>query len=506
MKPVLSASMLKAVDQLTIEREGIGSLQLMERASERCAARMLALVDPPGRPFVIVCGPGNNGGDGLAIARLLHAEGRSVEVRLIGPRSRSSPDNQANLQRAQEARVPIHTGLNGAGERPGAVIVDALFGSGLSRPLEGDYAGAVEWINALDRMVVSIDLPSGILEGGGNAAAVPVVKADRTFVLQVPRRAMFMTGTGPCFGEWELVDIGLDPTAIDSAASREGLIEPADVRAMLPERSRFDHKGDHGHALLIAGSSAMTGAAILAARACVRSGVGLCTVHLPSGSADALRVSAPEAMCSLDGDPAVITMFPRIDRATAAGIGPGCGRSTGVEHMVKRAIQDCPAPLVLDADALNALAANPTWMAFLPAGTILTPHPGEFDRMFGKSSDGAERLDRAIDQAQRLRSVIVLKGAYTAICAPSGHVFFNPTGNHGMAKGGSGDVLTGLITGLRAQGLAAINATVVGVYVHGLAGDLAAGDVGADGMTASDLIDHIPAAFMALRKFPYQSP
>lgn len=174
--------------------------------------------------------------------------------------------------------------------------------------------------------------------------------------------------------------------------------------------------------------------------------------------------------------------------------------------MVKRAIQDCPAPLVLDADALNALAANPTWMAFLPAGTILTPHPGEFDRMFGKSSDGAERMDRAIDQAQRLRSVIVLKGAYTAICAPSGHVFFNPTGNHGMAKGGSGDVLTGLITGLRAQGLAAINATVVGVYVHGLAGDLAAGDVGADGMTASDLIDHIPAAFMALRKFPYQSP
>ena len=273
-------------------------------------------------------------------------------------------------------------------------------------------------------------------------------------------------------GEWEVVPIGLDRNFIAGLTPEAVILEAAEIAALLPERKRFSHKGDHGHAWILAGGEGKMGAALLATKACLRSGCGLLTVHVPSGQEAVVHAAIPEAMVSSDPEIAHLSSLPELSNASAIGIGPGIGTADDTARMLKLLIQEAPAPLVLDADALNILAENKTWLAFLPAGSILTPHPKEFERLAGKAANDHERLMKAKDLAVRLSSVVVLKGAYTAICSTDGKIFFNGTGNPGMAKGGSGDALTGIITSLRAQGLDALSAALVGVYAHGLAGDL----------------------------------
>ena len=509
MLPVLSREQSRAADAYTIAHEPIASIDLMERAARACTERILQLPLTIEREVFVVCGPGNNGGDGLAIARMLHQVGQRVSAVLMDPSGRMGIETQTQLERAEAAGVKV--------ERPSSIdqfrsldptvlVVDALFGSGLDRPLNGFPTDVVRWINAARAEVVAIDLPSRMLCEGVVGKGEGVVRASVTLTLECPKQSFFFGENADYVGHWEVLPIGLDKSFLSTLPADQVMLEAADARAILPPRPRFAHKGIFGHALLLAGSEGMYGAAVLAARACVRSGVGRCTLRGPGSMSTAMIAAVPEAMCSADPDGETLTELPDLSRATAVGIGPGIGQDARTATLLKLLIQEARSPLVLDADALNILSENKTWLGFLPPSTILTPHPKEFDRMAGPCGDSAERLEKARAFALKYGVVLILKGAFIAVIAPDGKVCFNPTGNAGMAKGGSGDVLTGLLTGLRAQGIPSLPAALLGTYVHGLAGDLAADAIGGDGMTAIDIASYVPAAFKRLRQADHNSP
>lgn len=500
MVPVLSAEQVRQADAHTIAHEPIASIDLMERASTACFERLQALY-PSGR-VLVVAGPGNNGGDGLALARLLHQAGREVQVALLatGP---CSPDNRTNQERVRKAGAVL-TEVAGEKDIPpgprGTVIVDALFGTGLSRPLTGVAKALVQAMNRSGLPIVSIDLPSGLFaEDNGPNDPEAIVRAAVTFTFEVPKLALLLRDNAPFSGRVEVLPIGLDADFIRGLACRIGVLQPQDLQRLLRPRMAVGHKGDFGHALLIAGSKGMLGAAVLAASAAVRSGAGLVTTHVPNDETDLLHAAVPESLVSLDADPDRTTALPKLDKASAVGIGPGLGTDPRTAPVLKLLIQEARVPLVLDADALNILAGHRTWLAYLPQDTILTPHPKEFDRLFGASSSSYERLMKARDMAVKHGLCIVLKGAPSATCDRSGQIVFNDTGNAGMAKGGSGDVLTGLLTGLRAQGYSAQASCWLGNHLHGLAGDLVAGRLGMDGMTPMDLAKELPYAWQRLR-------
>ncbi len=502
MIPVLSAEQTRLADAHTIAHEPIASIDLMERAATNCTERLRANL-PEGQPLAVLAGMGNNGGDGLAMARMLHHAGRVVRVLVPKYKEQGSPDMVVNLNRAVKEGIPVHwmeEGQELPTFAPAELVVDALFGTGLQRPIGGWLKGLVQELNRRPNTVVSIDLPSGLFadDNSGNDPEA-IVQADRTLTLELPKQALLLAENARWVGSWEVISIGLDRSYIAGLVPLAMMLEASDVAALLPFRKRFSHKGNHGHAWLLAGSSGRMGAALLAAKACLRSGCGLLTVHVPTGQEAAVHVAAPEAMVSSDSESTHLSRLPEFGKVDAIGIGPGIGTDEETARMLRLLIQEGRAPFVLDADALNILAENKTWLAFLPAGSILTPHPKEFERLVGVVADDYERLMKAKELALRLRAVVVLKGAYTAICSPDGRTFFNGTGNPGMAKGGSGDALTGIITSIRAQGLDPLSAALVGVYAHGLAGDLAAQEFGMDGVLPSDLINHLPEAWKQLR-------
>lgn len=502
MIPILSADELRQADAYTIAHEPIASINLMERAALACAKKLMeTLVSDV--PVVVLAGMGNNGGDGLAMARILHMAGHTVQVLVPRHKQDGSPDYEVNVQRAQKAGISVDLLEEGAELppfAPGAYVIDALFGTGLQRPITGWLKAWVMALNARPNEVLAIDMPSGLFSEDNTKNDVDaIVQANRTFTLELPKLALLLPDNARYSGDWEVIPIGLDRNFIAGLELEAVLLEAAEIAAMLPERNRFSHKGDHGHAWILAGSKGKMGAALLAAKACLRSGCGLLTVHVPAGQEAVVHTVVPESMVSSDKESAILSVLPGLSKASAIGIGPGIGTAEGTARMLKLLIQEASVPLVLDADALNILAENKTWLAFLPAGSILTPHPKEFERLAGKAANDHERLMQAKDLAMRMRSVVVLKGAYTAICSPDGKIFFNGTGNPGMAKGGSGDALTGIITSLRAQGLDPLSAALVGVYTHGLAGDLAALERGMDGILPTDLIELLPEAWKQLR-------
>lgn len=512
MLPVLGPSAIRDADVWTIEHEPISSLDLMERASRRCVARIVEMLeehcfgDPLKASFMVLAGMGNNGGDGLAIARMLHGVGMRVRIVRVKHKPVASADNATNLERAMSAGVSVVALLEDA-ELPrieqNEVVIDALFGSGLRERVTGWLASLIDHMNASGSSVVAIDMPSGLLaepEERGEPGAI--IRAHRTLTFEVPKLAFFFAENAAYVGQWEVLPIGLDAQFVAKQPTDHHLLEEKDAISLLKVRPRFAHKGTFGHALLIAGSPGKMGAAILATRSALRSGAGLVTARVPEEERAILQTAAPEAMCSADPEADEgIGGLPDLSPFSAVGIGPGLGVRADTALILKNLIQSVTVPCVIDADALNILAENPTWLSFLPQGTVLTPHPKEFDRLAGvESKADHERLQRARELAIRSRCHLVLKGAWTAICDPSGHVLFNPTGNPGMAKGGSGDALTGLLTGLLAQGYAPKEACILGVYLHGLAGDIAAERIGMDGMTSGDLVDAIPAAWRRMRK------
>ena len=503
MIPVLSAEQVRKADAHTIAHEPIPSIDLMERASYQCArwlGERFPLSDKPA--FVALCGPGNNGGDGMAIARSLFAEGHRVRVITCAGDRPFSTDAAVNRDRLAHTAIDVIE-LPVGSPLPkilgNEVVLDALFGTGLDRPLADWHRGLVMAVNSLPNPVVSIDLPSGLFAEDNSANDLKaIIQADHVLTFEVPKLALLLPENGPHVGQWHRLAIGLDSAFIHGLGSKDLLVEESDAHELMPDRPRTGHKGTFGHALLVVGSAGKVGACILAARACARSGVGLISAQLPIDLQSAMHAALPEAMTLVD----VFEKRSPSDgpaRFSAIGIGPGVGVGKEVARLLKRLVQDAAAPLVLDADALHILSENRTWLAFLPKGIILTPHPREFDRLTDTSLTGYERLAKARAFALRFRCVLVLKGAHTATCSPDGTVYFNPNGNPGMAKGGSGDALTGIITGLLAQGLEPVSAAVLGVFAHGLAGDLAAAELGMDGMLPSDLIAHLPLAWRRIR-------
>jgi NAD(P)H-hydrate epimerase len=381
------------------------------------------------------------------------------------------------------------------------LVIDAMFGSGLSRPLSGLAAIAAKHINHANAIIIAIDIPSG-LYSEANELNNPedIVNADYTLTFQMPRLSFFFAENEKYLGKWQIMDIGLLPKAIEEQQTGYFFIDKQGIAATLKQRKKFAHKGDFGHALLMAGSYGKMGAAVLSSRACLRTGVGLLTTHIPLKGYDIMQTSVPEAMVSVDSTSDNLSTLPEISQYNAIGIGPGLGLYNFTGLMMFQLLKAVNIPFVLDADAINLLAIHPEWLGLLPKNTILTPHPGEFDRLAGPSKDGYERHLKQIEFSKKNKIIIILKGAYTSISSSDGNCWFNSTGNPGMATGGSGDVLTGVVLSLLAQQYKPLDAALIGVYIHGLAGDLACEEASEESLIASDIINYIGKAFSKVKK------
>ena len=499
---ILTGGQFRELDSYTIEHEPIASIDLMERASQAITAALLERFGHE-RRFVVFSGPGGNGGDGLAVARMLAATGCDVEAFLFNVTGRLNPDCATNLERLHQVENVLTHEITSEFTfpelRPTDIIIDALFGTGLNKPLGGGFALVTKRINQMGSTVVAIDVPSGLMcEDNAYNDSTAIIRAKLTLSLQTMKLAFLFPENEKYVGEVQLLDIGLSKEVEASLKTHLWLTEPEDVRPLLRTRSRFAHKGSMGHALLVAGSRGMAGAAILAARAALRSGVGKVSVHTPHANTDILQITVPEAIVQMDIDQEFVSSALEASNYQAIGIGPGLGQSRYTATPIHDYITQQAAPMVLDADALNHLADHREWLADLPTDCILTPHPKEMERIVGHCANSFDRMNRARGLAIAHHCFVILKGRYTMVCAPTGDVFFNTTGNSGMATAGSGDVLTGILTALLAQGYLSSEAAILGVWLHGLAGDFAASALCEESLTASDIINHLPPAFKSL--------
>lgn len=493
---------VKELDAYTIEHEPIASIDLMERAARALTAAVLERYSGSG--FAVFAGPGNNGGDGLAMARMLAAEGHSVAVWMINPKGKLSPDCAVNLERLKNTTVSV-VEVKDVFSMPvldkDTVIIDALFGSGLNKHVSGSiFADVINGINASGCRVVAVDMPSGLLGENNHPLEGVVVSATDTLTLHFPKLSLLMPENAPFVGNISILDIGLSQEWIDREPSPLHFIDKKEIKALLRPRARHAHKGDFGRALLVAGSKGMAGASVLAARAALRSGVGLLTVHLPACNNTIVQTAVPEAMTSIDSNDCCFSDQVDSSKYNAIAVGPGLGQCKESEEALYNLIKSSSAPLVLDADALNILSRNKEWLSLLPKGSLLTPHPGEAERLFGKFADRYATIGAVREMASKYNIVILLKGAYTTVVAPDGNIYFNSTGNPGMATGGSGDVLTGIILALLAQGYEGVDAARIAAYMHGLAGDLAVSELGETALVAGDIVNYLPKAWLSFEK------
>jgi NAD(P)H-hydrate epimerase len=497
MLKILNTKQIKALDAYTIIQEPVTSIDLMERAC-RVFVTWFAEKFESSKKIGIVCGTGNNGGDGLAIARVLFDRNYVVKVWVVRGAMPESEDFKTNLKRLQsnvktwdiisEADPGLFTGCD--------ILIDGIVGSGLSRPTEGIYEQVISCLNNADATRLAIDIPSGLMADSRSSGAI--VKAHYTLSFHLPKLAFFLPENYKYVGQWHLVAIGLNKEFIANETTSYYLLEKKDIVKLKKTRSKFSHKGNYGRALLIAGSYGKVGAVVLAAKAAMRAGTGLVTVHVPQCGYSILQTAAPEAMVSVDSHEKIITKAVNVDSYDAVGVGPGMGTDPETVKAVAELLANSRIPLVIDADGLNILAANRELLHLIPVNSILTPHPKEFERLAGGWKNDFERLEKLSAFSKQINVIVILKGAFTTIALPNGNVFFNSTGNPGMATGGSGDVLTGILTGLLAQQYTAIEAAQLGVYLHGQSGDLAVREKGMESLIASDIIDFLPKAFESL--------
>ncbi len=513
---ILTAEAMREVDRAAIEELGIPSLVLMENAA---IGVVEALCQAYGEAdsVAIFCGPGNNGGDGLAIARHLAVRGFEVRIFLVTGGRSMTGDAGIQLGICRRAELPIleidsrevlPSALEAAAECD--VVVDALFGTGLARPLEGLFAETVQAINDLAAPVVAVDLPSGLSASLTRPIGL-CVQADMTVTFAAPKVAHVFPPAADFVGEMVVTDLGIPPRLVDDLEEEGGdlhLLRGEELADLLPDREPDSHKGDYGHALLLAGSPGKAGAAILAARAAVRAGAGLVTVAVPEpilqtvdlGSIESMTLGLPAGASGQIAERAAEIVLDAAEGKAVLALGPGLGQDPATVAAIRRIVLECPLPLVLDADGLNAFAGKAGDLNGRRAETILTPHPGELGRLLGISTAQIQedRVAAARGAAEETGAIVVLKGHLTLVASGTA-VFVNPTGNPGMATGGAGDVLTGLLAGLVAQGLDALDATLLAVYLHGLAGDLAAGRLREGNLAADDLVRILPGAFRVLK-------
>ncbi len=500
---ILSVEQIREADAYTIKKEPIKSVELMERAAIACVEHIMDSY-PKGQLFSIFCGKGNNGGDGLAIARLLHQRGYKVEVFELNHSADSSDDYNSNksLLKALPVSITEVNLVSDIGEiEPYTIIIDAILGSGITRPLDGLLASVVNAINHTANKVIAIDIPTGLFgEDNSRNNFSRIIKANETLTFQFPKLSFLFPDSGTYVGDFTVLDIGIHPTFINEVKTNYSFTKRSDVSRLLKSRDKFSHKGTYGHALLVAGSYGKIGAAVLSAEAVIRSGAGLLTTHIPSCGYQIMQTALPEAMVEVDTAEKEITSITLNKEYDAIGIGPGIGGDGTTVKAFEKLLKLTKRPMVIDADALNILASHQDLLKLVPENSILTPHPKEFERLIGKKSKGYEQLELQLAFAKKHKVYVVLKGTYTCISTPDGKVYFNSTGTSGMATGGSGDVLTGVITGLLSQRYTPLEAAITGVYIHGLAGELAAENIGDEAMIASDITGNLGNAFSEIKK------
>ena len=543
---ILTGKDIREADLYTIEHEPVASVELMERAALALEAEIAAAAETTedqktaaeAPEYLIIAGKGNNGGDGLAVARLLKGRfgaTRNISVLLLAAPDQLSPDCRLNMD-LLPAGISIfgfaggHITADGSEVPPeqlfrgNTVVIDAILGTGVTGAVRGAALQAIRLVNEHSRrcrMVISIDMPSGLPTEPRNreeAAGADVIAADLTLTIEFPKLSLLLPETGKYAGRLRTVHIGLDREFIDACESPYIAVDSGLVGSLLRPRGEFDHKGTHGHALVIAGSSEYMGAAILCTGAALRSGCGLVSAHIPSEGRTAMLVSHPSAIISADDAPAFTSLPADLGKYSAVAVGPGIGRSETAAAALEKLLACLPQhpgirTTVLDADALNIISERPEMLAMIPEGSVLTPHLGELARLLRAAassgvlngqgnasaamsdelpwSDDMQRIQMVRRLCLRLKSVIVVKGAHTMVCSPDGRCFFNMSGNPGMAKGGSGDVLTGLVAGLAARGYDSLSAAILGVWFHGLAGDAAAALRGMEAMNAGDILENI---------------
>lgn len=502
----LSASQIREADAYTIDNKPIPSIQLMEKAASLCTDWIVNNLPISNSKISVYCGTGNNGGDGLVIARFLKLMNFDVDCIIIGNPTKGSEDfliNKKELKRVGLLPIIINeeSNLSNIKKTPD-FIIDALLGTGLTRPAEGLIGAVIEHINNSNTKRIAIDLPSGLYVDKKHQPEDLIIKADYTLTFQCPKLNFILPNYAEYVGEWHILDIGLMKSFIDDQESNFELLTKDRIAGYINKRKKFSHKGTYGHAVIIAGSKGKFGAAVLATNACLRSGVGLCTVHSSTAGHDILQLSCPEAMFFINSGENTLESIASYSffEAKTIGVGPGIGLNDGVRMFFKDLIKSHDKPMVIDADALTILSESRDLLSMIPQRSILTPHPKEFERLFGAYKNDHDLIKLQKECSEKLNCFIILKGAHTRISTPDGMFFINSTGNPGMAKGGSGDVLTGILTALLSQGYEPEKAALLGVYIHGFAGDLASADKGEVGMLPSDLIDQIPKAFEILKR------
>ena len=472
MLPLLTSPQIREADAYTIANEPISSVDLMERASKAFVGWFCNHFQEKKKAITVYCGTGNNGGDGLAIARMLtDHQYKNINVVVARFSNKASDDFNVNFKRLQSTGITLKEVKPGESlpDENSPIIIDALLGTGLNKPLEGDYKKLVTYINSLKSTIVSVDVPTGFLSEGEMPADAIVLKANLVITFQQPKINFLLPDSAPYVDCWEAVNIGIDEKFVRSLNSPYQAVEEKDIRQLLKPRHRFSNKGTYGHALIIAGKDETMGAALLSAVACAYAGAGLTTACVPKSGLTALNNNMPELMAVIRTG----AEMPAIewDKFSSIGIGPGLGKQDDAMALLANVLANYEKPIVVDADALNLLAAHKELWAELPENSILTPHMKEFDRLFGEHSNWWARIQTGILKAREHKIYILLKNDYTITITPQGTVYFNTTGNPAMATGGMGDVLTGIITSLLAQKYTPKEACLIGAYIHGKAGD-----------------------------------
>lgn len=497
---IFSAKQVRDIDEYTIKNKPIESIELMENAASVFFNWFVDKINySKTKKITIICGKGNNGGDGLAVARMLHTEGYNSVVFVLESDAPSSLDFRSNLYNYQQlpnAKLHIVTENDALALDITDYVIDAILGSGITRDVTGFYEKVIVQVNYSNAEVYSIDIPSGLYPDSDSNGTK--IQADDILSFQFPKLAFMFPQNYEFVKNWETLPIGLLASKIENSTTRNFYSDPNFIKSLIKSRNKFDHKGTYGHAGLIVGSSGMMGAAVLSSLACLRSGAGLLSLQIPKLGYNIMQTSVPEAMVKHTDEKDHLTTMEVYEGMDAIGVGPGIGQNEETLLALEQLLENSSVPLVLDADALNLIASRKTLLEKTPEGSILTPHIKEFERLFGSTGNDFDRHRLQKVCAVKYKIYIVLKGAHTCITTPEGESYFNSTGNNGMATAGSGDVLTGVITSLLAQGYDAMRASIVGVYIHGLAGDIAASKLGHSGLIASDIVSNLPIAFKNL--------
>ncbi|MHC1780298.1 MAG: NAD(P)H-hydrate dehydratase [Bacteroidales bacterium] len=501
---IFSTSQIKEIDCATLLNQNISEYTLVKRVANEIVAILSKNFINHNLKTLVFAGKGNNGNDAIAVAILLKGRGLNCELFIIDPDGRSGKLSETRERLLSDYAIATNSNpvfIREMSDIPqlsqDSLIIDGIFGSGLSGVPKGLYKDVINAINSSTAFVISIDVPSGMRCDGPVEDGNSIIKANQTLTLEFPKLSFFLKESYAFTGEWEVVNIGLDTKICDALETKHFMIDSDIVNKIIKKRQRYTHKGDYGHALLIAGSPGMAGAAVLSAKSTLRSGVGLLTTYVQDELLQIMQISVPEAICNIYSN--YPDMVLPIEKFSAAAIGPGLGTSRNSVKIVENFLSSYERPAVIDADAINIIATQTRLSGKIPANSILTPHPGEFRRLAGDWDNSYEAIRKQLDFSLEHNVFVVLKGAYTSITTPEGELWFNSSGNPGMATAGSGDVLTGVILALLAQGYSPKESALAGVYIHGLAGDIAAGSIGEESLIASDIIANLGGAFKLVK-------